>query len=142
MPFTFADVAAAQGVYLVSNKDPRLAPGLDLAEGTVVVWGKTMLQKQSNIPTDWIAFSTTVGPATTTEFFPHTITPAEAAAKSFALPSNPSDPAKVFMIVQAGGGISNGPDFSVVGNVVNWAGLSLDNQMPAGTMVFVAYNST
>ena len=61
MPFTSADITAAQGAYLVSSKDPRIAPGLDLIKGTVVVVGgdgpPLFLQKQSISPTDWALFT-------------------------------------------------------------------------------------
>jgi len=63
MGYNLFDVLAAQGQYLTTDVDPRVAPGLDYAFSTVVTYGpKTgpaiILQKQSQLgtaPTNWVA---------------------------------------------------------------------------------------
>jgi hypothetical protein len=69
MGYNLFDVLAAQGQYLTTNVDPRVAPGLDYAFGTVVNYvPKTglalVLQKQSALgtaPTNWVPIPGTGG---------------------------------------------------------------------------------
>jgi hypothetical protein len=63
MPWTLADVFAAQGYYLTTQVDPRLGDGLGYPLGTMVVYAPApgscvILQKQSAIdgdPTAWVS---------------------------------------------------------------------------------------
>ena len=62
MGYNLFDVLAAEGQYLTTNVDPRLAPGLDYALGTLVTFSPSpgnavVLQKQSALganKTSWV----------------------------------------------------------------------------------------
>lgn len=69
MPWNQGDVQAAVGYYLISQVDPRIAPGYSLAKGAVVSWAPLnglaiLLQKQSPLngsPTAWVIIPGTGG---------------------------------------------------------------------------------
>lgn len=79
------------------------------------------------------------GTSTDIEHVFHDITPSEASAKQFSLPSTPVSPAKVMVLVQGGLSLRYSIDYDLSGTTFSWSGKPLDGVLDDSDVIELFY---